>query len=399
RLGTLTIAQKEPPDELVAATIRRIKTLDAREPAIADMLRLAVTNWNTRAANAMLLADLKDGKAVTQTAVTLLARRKQLRETQANDVFNARGGVPTAAGIATCILEDTPSYSAIMNDTNTAVKSAFLACARLVRIPLSPDDVARELSSPDKKLALAAKLYLLSEDSARSRQILYASFPNEALIAGSYGYFTGAPRGRPQAGIDITELFESVDPRFSSDRFDIGRGTERVVQSDEKFQKEVLANGDILGIYAFDNNIVRIFADRVVYDKQEDETRSYRQVLSAQDFDRLKRILADGDVGEMKASVVCIGACAVRELLMIGRAGGSRVFSYANKTPELFKKLDEYFGEIGKREGMLHYAAMDKVPGLQIIFADPRLSVETVWADGGDVRFFARDVAARAAAD
>src|SRR5690606_9490250 len=90
--------------------------------------------------------------------------------------------------------------------------------------------------------------------------------------------------------------------------------------------------------------------------------------------------------------------CSTRELLMLGRVGGSRVFSHADETPELFDRLDEFFEDVGKQKGMLHYSATDKVSGLQVMFADPRLTVETVWADGGDVRFFATVVAVREAA-
>src|SRR5690606_20752831 len=131
KLAVLVAGQNEPADELVAAAIQRINAIEAREPNTAAGMRSLVVNWNTRAANAMQLADLKSGKAALPSVVSLLTRRKRLRETQPNDVYDARSGVPTAAGIATCILEDTPSYSVIMNDANPAVKSAFLACARL----------------------------------------------------------------------------------------------------------------------------------------------------------------------------------------------------------------------------------------------------------------------------
>ncbi len=245
-LARLVSGQEDPPDELVAATIQKIMSLEPREPAVANIFRQLVLSWSTRAAYAMRLADLKNGKGSTLSVIGLLAERKKLRETQPTDVYDARNGVPTAAGIATCILEDSPSYGVILNDTNAEVKAAFLACSRLIRIPLPVQMVAANLNSTDKRLALASQLYLESEDSPEARNILFAHFPDQAKITGSRIFFAG-DKGNSSPG-GLTDLYSTVDGRFSGESYSMNYfSSEPFEKRDKQFQKEVLANGDLLG--------------------------------------------------------------------------------------------------------------------------------------------------------
>lgn len=393
-LARIVGGDSEPSDELVALTIQRIRSLESREPLTANALRRMTLAWSTRAAFSMQLADLKSGKGSTLSVINLLTARKKLRETQPGDVYDARNGVPMSAGIATCILEDTPSYSAILNETNTEVKAAFLACSRLIRIQLPVQLVASNLKSQDKRLAVASRLYLESEDSLEARNILFAAFPNQAKITGSrLGFVGDEPKA---AGITLPFLFATVDERFTgtyyrSNYFE----SDDLVKKDTRFQKEVLANGDVLGIYVYGENVLRIYADRVTYDREDDDSRSYQRVLSQQEFDRLKNFLAENNVNDMKAFVGCSSGCRPHELLMLGRAGGRRVFALTDDEPEFFKELDEFFERLKAEPGQLRYAAAEKLPGFQILFADERLPAQTVWADGDDVRFYAIDVAAR----
>ncbi len=133
----------------------------------------------------------------------------------------------------------------------------------------------------------------------------------------------------------------------------------------------------------------------MTYDREDDDSRSYQRVLSQQEFDRLKNFLAENNVNDMKAFVGCSSGCRPHELLMLGRAGGRRVFSLTDDEPEFFEELDEFFERLKAEPGQLRYAAAEKLPGFQILFADERLPAQTVWADGDDVRFYAIDVAAR----
>ncbi len=141
--------------------------------------------------------------------------------------------------------------------------------------------------------------------------------------------------------------------------------------------------------------MLRIYADRVTYDMQEDDSRSYQRVISPQDFDYLKNYLAQNRVNDMKAFLGCNSGCEAEELLMLGKAGGRRVFAFMDEQPEFFKGLAEFFERLGAKPGQLRYAAAEKLTGFQVLFADPRLTAGTVWADGEDVRFFAVDIAAR----
>jgi len=393
-LARMIESNEDPSDELVALTIQKINSIEPREPIVAKALRQLTLAWSTRAAFAMQLADLKNGKSSTLSVINMLTARKKLRETQPGDVYDARNGVPMAAGIATCILEDTPSYDAILDGTNTEVKAAFFACSRLIRIPLPVQAAAAAMQSTDKRLALAGRLYLESEDSPEARNILFAAFPNQAKITGSRVSFEGSDE--KDVITTLPELFATVDGRFSG----VGYRNNYFSENDldkrtERFQKEALTKNDLLGIYIYGKNILRIYADRVTYDVEDDESRSYQRIISQEEFDQLKNYLAQNQVNDMKAFLGCTSGCRPLELVMVGKAGGRRIFAFTDEEPEFFKGLDEIFEGLEKRQGRLRYAAADTLPGFQVLFADPRLVAGTVWADGDDVRFYATDVEAR----
>jgi hypothetical protein len=77
---------------------------------------------------------------------------------------------------------------------------------------------------------------------------------------------------------------------------------------------------------------------------------------------------------------------------MIGKAGGRRVFVKGDrKMPEFFANLETFFDGMKKQPGKLRYYAEDQIPGLEVLFADERHSVVTVWKKGGDMRLLATD--------
>jgi hypothetical protein len=68
-LGAQLVNQPYAEEELVTALIDRISVLDAKDPQLALGLRKIIQNWNGAAVNRLLLKDLKNNRADTDSVV------------------------------------------------------------------------------------------------------------------------------------------------------------------------------------------------------------------------------------------------------------------------------------------------------------------------------------------
>jgi hypothetical protein len=153
-------------------------------------------------------------------------------------------------------LEDGGEYDAILASENTEAKTAMLGCARLIRAELPVQKVAENLRSPDKMLALAAENYLESEDSPAARKIVLAHHPNEAKILGARTFFES---GNPFIfSSSLPELFASVSESVSFAPYYLFYGDEEFKKTEKKLQKEVKESKELLGVYAYDSNFIRV---------------------------------------------------------------------------------------------------------------------------------------------
>lgn len=395
QIGEATLANKEPSEALVRAVVDRISALDKTDPKTAAAMRKSLVGWQGMAVNAMLLRDLKNGKSSVDAIVRLLTIRKELREKQMGDVYDANSGVPTAAGITACIIEDQQTMSALLSaDRETA--ATVLACARLIRGKLPVDQVVPFIRNEDKRLALAAERYLESEDSPEARAAVLSLHPNEAKILGAKQHFPG---GKSLLGStpQLAELFASVGPVGSPyPDFMVFKGSPG--KYEDKLANEAISDTEILGIYSYGEHLIRIFKDRVVYARTEDVSRYRERALTGEEFDDLKRILTENNADSLPPFLGCYEDCQTRELIMVGRNGGRRVYMNqpSDRIPALFADLDKFFDEIRQRSPMrLRYSAEKDLPGLEVIYADDAHSVETVWKNGEDMRVLVKNVAVR----
>lgn len=394
-IGTQLMATDTVGDDLVRAVIERMDSLERRDPATADRLRKVVQGWSGPAVNMMMLRDLKNGKSNSDAVIKLLANRKELREKQPTDVFDLRTGNAIAIGFAGCILEDTNDMASLLASGNNAATAAMLACARLIRAELPVEAVVPLLKSTDRGLALAAERYLLSEDSPAARTAVLGLYSNEAKITGATTYFEGesiAAKGLWEA---FGELFASVSPYYSSVEYpgaafyggDFGA-------LEERLREEVIADKELLGIYSYENFNVRIYADRVLFSVQEDDARYRERVLTAEEFNYLKGLLDYHKVNEQPPFLSC-GECEPRQLLMLGRSGGRRIFVKATRMPELFAGLDGFFADLSQSQLKLKYTASKELPGLEVLFADDGQAAGSVWKNGPEIRLLITNRAAR----
>ena len=405
-LGMALLQKQEPGDALVREIVARIGRLEKNEPEIAEMLRGMLLNWKTPAVYALHLKDLKDGRSDLDAIVKLLAARKLLRQKLPGDIYDIRTGGPLPAGLSACLMESDSEYAAILAGTNAETKAAMLACARLVRAKLPVQQVAKNLGAADKRLVSAAELYLESEDSPEARAIVLSVNPNEAKILGATTAFW--PEGKHRESAFTAELFDSmfeqeaeavpaVLPAHLIDYSPAGSiGTGGIFYDVEKRLKdEIKSDAGPAAVYSYDGNHVRIYKDRVVFSWDEDDSRYRERALSKEEFEDLTDFLARQNVDNLPPFLDCVdGDCPQRQLLMLGKAGGRRVFMYGRRRPELFAGLDSIFESFRAVSGArLRYQLEKEIPGLEILVADDTKKIETVWKNGSDFRVLAADAA------
>lgn len=393
-LGEILVETSEADEPLVTAVLDRIAVLDRREPRIATELRRILLSWSGPAVNAMMLHDLINGKATVDSIVKLLSLRAQIVEKQPAAVNEARGGPPLAAGIASCMFNNNGDYDAILSSDNADLKIAMLACARLVRADLPVSKVAEYMGGANKTLALAAERYLESNDSPEARGVVLSYHPNESRILGATTYF--APGEDTLTSSDyLSDLFRSLPGDSISYPYYLGTEFGSDIRNTEKrLQKEVRENAEIVGIYAYDDNFIRIFKDRAVFSWEDDEARYFERTLKTEEFDSFKSFLAANRVDELPPFLSEPGEESddePAELLMLSKHGGRRVFMMGSEIPKFFEQLDSAFEEFRKPPAKLHYWLEKDLPGLEILFADENLSAEAVWKNGDDVRVLIND--------
>jgi HEAT repeat protein len=390
----------EISDELARAIVDRIESLDTRDPKLSALYRKTILKWQNAAINILLLRDVKRDMAGPDTIVRLLGQRAELRQKQPTDVSDIRTGSPIAVGTAACLLEDTNDYAAILDSGDAETKTAMLACARLIRAPLTVTKVVEDLDSPNKLLALAAERYLESEDSVEARHAVLARHPGEARLMGAMTAFE--PEGEVTGGTEyLWLLYQSLGDNSLYYGWG-GSGNDLEIKAAEKrLQDEVKKDADLLGIYAYDGNYVRIYNDRVMFSWDEDNSRYRERPLTKEEFDEIKAYIASNKADELPPFVGCGGGyCIAKELVMLGRNGGRRVYVNGGDyvgggSYPFFEGLEEYFKRLKQTRATLKYGLSREIPGLEILLASDDLHASTVWKDGNELKIAASDNAVR----
>ncbi|GIU81393.1 MAG: hypothetical protein D6687_10855 [Acidobacteria bacterium] len=382
-------------DELVFAILERVKSLKKLNPSLAKQMRAALINLDVSAINSILLAELGDGSIDVEGVLRLLINRKKIRQKYLEKVYSLRNKNPFADGFSSCLLEK--DYDAILEGNSTQAKAALLACARLLRAELPIEKVAMLLKPENKLLFDAAIKYLEAEDSPQARQIIWSLYPGQAKILGAIPYFGDRP---PDELFELMgELFETVLP--------YGRGVlyqgdnhsriKSLKEEEEKLQKEILEREDLLGIYAYNGNIVRIYKDKATFTWRKNKDFQIERVLQAEELERLKRYIAETQADLLPPFFEDYedthGEYFVDELLMLGKAGGRRVFVVCPVIMRFsfWDRLEDIFKDFQKKGGILRYALQDVIPNLEILYYGEKLRIEGVWKKGNDFRVLVKD--------
>jgi hypothetical protein len=401
-LGRTLLQSPTIPDVLARGVVDRIAVLDTKDKPLALAYRRMILRWQNAAINILLLRDLKRGVADLDTIIRLLGQRKELREKQSTDIFDIRTGTPTALGISACLLEDSADYDAILDSGNIESKTALFACARLLRLPLQVPKVAENLKSPNPLLQTAAERYLESEDSPEARGIVLARHPNEAKILGARSAFM-VDGVADTYNEYLYAVYQSLGDSSLYNGWSGAGNDDQIIATEKELQAEVKKSDDLLGIYSYDDNYIRIYKDRVMFSWDEDDSRYRERPLSGEEFDTIKGYLAHNKVDELPPFISCGGAyCTSKELIMLSRVGGRRVYMTGTDGEyggggefEFFVGLDKYFAGLKQAPAKLKYRLSRDIPGLEIVLAADDLNAVAVWKDGADFRVAASEKAVR----
>lgn len=392
--GIVLVADNNPGEALIHGVASRIEQYDGRNPVVAYNLRQIMLGWDGPAANALMLRDLKAGKAESEQILKLLSVRKELREKQLADVTDIRTGTQSAVGISACLLENPADYDAILTTGSDPAKIAVLACGRLIRAPLSVEKTAALLRSPNRLLVTAAENFLESEDSPQARSIILSMYPNKAKILGAKIAFQ-ADESNFSMGMFLRRIFTTVNPHltFQGEYLPALTTSSDEIAVEKRVENEVISNPDLLGIYAYDKNYVRIYKDKTTFSWEDDPARFRERNMEPEEFDYLRNYLASVHVDELPPFVNCFSGCEPKQLLMVGKQGGRRVYlSMDGKQPEFFAVLDDFFEQMRLKPGKLQYYAGSTIPGLEVVFEDKDLSALSVWKQGSDLRVLTKNI-------
>jgi len=281
----------------------------------------------------------------------------------------------------------------MLNSGDPVIRAAVLACGRMIRAKLPVAKAITALHSTDKQLSSAADAFLESEDSPAARSAVLAAHPNEAKILGaSTAFFPAVADWENNEFLSV--VFSSVYQNSFS-YYGWLHQDDELVELEKRLQAEVKKDEHLIGLYAYDSNFIRMYPGRAVYSWEEDESRFRERDLDPSEFDTLQSYLVSNHVDDILPSAQCGGDyCTAKELIMLSRMGGRRVYYSGEPTP-FFDGLDKMFEDIRKRPAKVKYALSREIPGLELLLANDELHIETVWMDAGGLKVAATDMQIR----
>lgn len=390
-LGNVIVRGGEVGDDTASIITNRIEYLDVSEPGISTLMRRTIIGWDNSPVTSLFIRDVAKGRADSDTIIRLLAKRKQLVNTHQGEL-GALGGSTLGVGLLPCLRDDVGGAAAVIKSGNGYAISALLACARLTRLEIDIEIAAQFLDSADKLQARAADSYLESVDTPQSRQILLTREPQKLRILGATtGFFPESLKtGRY---VDLSNLFISVSP--DSPGYVSEYADNEMLKREAVLRSDIRSEPDLQAVYSYSKYQVRLYKDRIDFREEDDNSRYYERDLSKEEFESLTNYLARSRVELLPSFPQCSGEyCTSDELVMLGRIGGRRLF-YSGSKPEFFRGLDQIFENFALRRGKLKYEIESQMPGLQVVFADPAYSVESVWTGNGEIRIAVKDLAVR----
>ncbi|HMB28142.1 MAG TPA: hypothetical protein VKS99_08550, partial [Blastocatellia bacterium] len=377
---------------LAVRLIERAKALRATQPEVARSILRVLEGLSLRVAEINLVERIGEGWAdVDSITFAIHHSRDSLRKNAFDELQGLikQGGY--AAGVAAAILNDEREWKEMLEGRDAKAQLALLACARYLRDKLPVDLAGRLLGSPNRALAKAAESYLKVEDSAAARKLIFARHPGEAYILGDNSSLANFP-----------------------DNIGVMKQWEEEMRREVKGQngpEEIYALGRAYVPKTFTGAVIRVRGGKAEISVYEDPTRwSYRQ-LTPVELEELKGFTARQEVEDLGPEDVSRDWIHLSsrghlrdpslfyEYLRLNKDGGRRIvicsMRRAPKNATLHEELGGMFHKLADSgEFKVRLALEDKIPGLEVMWADKKQPVLSVCQEKGELRVLTGDASA-----
>jgi HEAT repeat protein len=364
----------QPTEGLALRLFERAKALRATKPAVARKILRIIEAAPLRVAEVNLVERIGEGWADFDSVALALKTRDALRKSAGAELYGLikQGGY--AAGVAAAILNDEREWKATLESRDGKAQLAFLACARYLRDKLPVELAGRLLNSPNRPLAKAAESYLEVEDSPEARKLVLARHSGEAYILG-----------------DIMAI----------SNLEINIETTR--NREDALRKEIRGRSDLEAIYAvawpggpaehFAGIIIRVRGGKAELNVHETEGRRNVRWLTEGEFAELKSLTSRPDIEDLGPESYLRESAPgwKHEYFRLTKEGGRRIeldgLRRAPKNPTPHEELSDILYRLS-RSGQFtaRYDIEDKIPGVEVVFAEMKHPVLKVCAEGGEIR-------------
>ena len=360
-IGKYLARKKEVPESLVTAVLDLAENRRKSNPAQAQALLTLTHGWQTRQVDLDVIRRIGKGAADAATIAHALEQRAKLRESVASEVQALAGAGGSPQGIAAVLLDDQNLAYSILGSGVRPAQASLLACARLIQMPLSLNQVSALMRTQDPLLTFAAERYLLAEDSKDAQRLLLERHPEEAFITGwreNNRLFNGG-------NLDAMDRLENAL---------------RAELSKENPPLEIFAlipNDEDVG------PVLRVYRDSAVYTRYEGPARYSDRVVSDGELARFRSFMAEHNLAEIGPQLGECHFCVTTEFLALTKESGRRIFSHQWAAPDFLANLEM----LGRGDGVkVHYRLEDKIKGLEVLHTDRTLPARDVWQRGDDIR-------------
>ncbi|HEY7181317.1 MAG TPA: HEAT repeat domain-containing protein [Blastocatellia bacterium] len=360
---------------LAVRLIERAKALRATQPDVAREILRVIESAPLRVVEINLVERIGAGWADVDSITLALETRDALTKSAGGELYDLLKEGGHAAGVAAAILNDEREWKSMLENGDARAQLALLASARYLRDKLPVELAARLLYSPNRVLARAAESYLEIEDSPEARKLVLARHPGEAYALG-----------------DLTAISNEDTYIVSARRWE------------DALRKEMQGQNGLEAVYAvarigsaaeyFTGVIIRVRGAGAEMSVHEAAGLRNVRGLTESEFDELKKLTSRPEIEDLGPESYIVDDDKERwtyEYLRLNKEGGRRIvlddLRRAPKNPTLHEELSGLFYRLSRTgEFTARYNIEDKLPGVEVVFADKNQSVLKVCAEGGEMR-------------
>ncbi|MBI1369736.1 MAG: hypothetical protein GC162_13905 [Planctomycetes bacterium] len=348
-----------------------------------DMSQAATTallNWlrhtDTPAADRFVICAIASVPLEADTVMDLFAERARYVKNARAELAALRQTGGATAAIAAGICDDAEALRQWVLDGDTTMQAASLAVARLIRLPLNVDVVARRMRSSNRQLVDAAEMYLVALDTPASREAVFAQHPGQIPLLG--------PRVNGYPGIDIAPH----------------RHPEQWQPNYRDLCERVRNDPTIARAYFLDNNwdeshgrihdvlvIVRNTQGGSV--EIDEDIRTYHRDIFAGEMQSFEHELEDSGALELPAyfeSNLCFPGGFTWLTRRGGRTATMTALQHEEPAYTVYGRLASRMFDLALDTPMqVTYKASAYVGNFTVVYSDLKVDVASVWAMGSDV--------------